>query len=77
VYAGRQKPARYRFMFRYITDVVRLTDSSHGVGAQRRIESRHMDLDVSKDPHALIWILGIVVTAFGVVSMAAIMGWID
>jgi hypothetical protein len=36
-----------------------------------------MDLNVSKDPHALIWILGIVVAAFGVVSMAAIMGWID
>jgi hypothetical protein len=36
-----------------------------------------MDVNVSKDPHALMWIFGIVVTAFGVISVAAMMGWIN
>ena len=35
-----------------------------------------MNGHISKDPHAVIWLFGIVVTAFGLVSVAALMGWL-
>jgi hypothetical protein len=35
-----------------------------------------MQTNVSKEPHAVIWIVAIVVIAFGVVSMGAMMGWL-
>ena len=39
-------------------------------------ELSHMDGTVSEDPHTVIWLFGIVVSAFGLVSVMALMGWL-
>jgi hypothetical protein len=39
------------------------------------MKSRQMDMN-SKDPHTVLWIFGIVFTAFAAVSIAAFNGWI-